>query len=430
MPANRAPSVGLDSLVALDAVQATDLSLAAAATARWELDLHDDRLTWSPSMVETLGLVDEGDVRMELLEILAPVVSAARSSPDWVPHQHEQERQVAGVTRSLRVHAVPFGSPGLDGEPLKLAGIVIDVSEHRADRRTIADLIDRYRLLVELSPDGLIVHQNGLIVYANPSAGRFVAAVTESDVVGRPITNFVDPASRGDMLARIAGLTTAGAVSEPAELTLIALDGSLMAVESTSVRTTWEDQPAFQVILRDLTAQKTGEVALRHQAALVEHIFDGIIATDNGGTITSWNPAAEAIYGLSEPETIGRPLIDVIGANPRVGDRLEGVHYRADGRRIDVRIAVAELRDARDVVNGQVVVCSDLTEWRLAEQRFATVVASLQEGVVVVGRDGRIESLNPAAERLWSTGAGCGTSAEMVDRTQSPLESCHHAGNR
>ena len=202
------------------------------------------------------------------------------------------------------------------------------------------------------------------------------------------------------MLERIAGLTTPGAVSVPTEVTLISLDGSRMVVETTSVSTTWEARPAFQVILRDLSAQKDGEAALRYQAALVAQVSDGIIATDNNGTITSWNPAAEAIYGRSAIETVGRPLIDVIGVHPQPGDQLEGVHFRADGRRIDVRIAVAPLRDARDVVNGQVVVCSDLTEQRLAEQRFATVVASLQEGVVVVGRDGCIESVNPAAEML------------------------------
>jgi PAS domain S-box-containing protein len=124
--------------------------------------------------------------------------------------------------------------------PIRLAGVVTDVSQRRADGRTIADLIDRYRLLVELSPDGLIVHQNGLIVYANPSSCRFVGCATESDLLGHPITDFVDAASRKDMIERIAGLTTPGAVSVPAELTLIALDGSRMVVETTSVRTTWE----------------------------------------------------------------------------------------------------------------------------------------------------------------------------------------------
>ena len=390
----RAVRAGFDHPVALDALQATDLSLAAASAARWEIDLRDNALDWSPSMADVIGVGD--GVEAALREILAPLVSAAHSNRDWQPYQLEREH----LTRSLHVHAVPFGPPDTHGGPIRLAGVVVDISRRRSDGRTIADLIDRYRLLVELSPDGLVVHQNGLIVYANPSACRFVGGANESDLLGHPITDFVDVASRKDMIERIAGLTAPGAVSVPAEVTLIAMDGSHMVVETTSVKTTWETRPAFQVILRDLSAQKAGETALRHQAALVEQVSDGIIATDNEGTITSWNPAAETIYGRTSLETVGLPLIDVIGVHPQPGDSLEGVHFRADGTRIDVRIAVAPLRDARDVVNGQVVVCSDLTEQRLAEQRFATVVASLQEGVVVVGRDGCIESVNPAAELL------------------------------
>jgi diguanylate cyclase (GGDEF)-like protein/PAS domain S-box-containing protein len=422
---NRAPDEGLDHPVALDVEQAMDLSLAGAGTARWELDLRDNQLAWSPSMADIVGVADAG-VDAALRKILAPLVLAARSKGDWRPYQLDHEQLVADLTRSLRVHAVPFGDSDIHGAPLRLAGVVTDVSQRRADGRTIADLIDRYRLLVELSPDGLVVHQNGLIMYANPSACRFVGGASESDLLGHPITDFVDVASRKDMLERIAGLTNPGAVSAPTEVTLVALDSSRMVVETTSVSTTWETRPAFQVILRDLSAQKDGETALRHQAALVEQVSDGIIATDNDGTITSWNPAAETIYGASAMETVGRPLIDVIGVHPQPGKRLEGVHFRADGSRIDVRIAVALLRDAHDVVNGQVVVCSDLTEQRLAEQRFATVVASLQEGVVVVGRDGCIESVNPAAELLLGQVAedllgGTLAALNMLDRDRNPL---------
>jgi diguanylate cyclase (GGDEF)-like protein/PAS domain S-box-containing protein len=418
---NHAARAGSNHPVALDAVQATDLSLAAASAARFELDLHDNALHWSPSMADVVGVADEV-VEVALRAVLAPLVLAARLDRDWQPYELEHEH----LTRALHVHAVPFGLPDIDGAPMTFAGVVTDISQRRADGRTIADLIDRYRLLVELSPDGLVVHQNGLIVYANPSACRFVGGVNESDLLGRPITDFVDVASRKDMIERIGGLATPGAVSVPAELTLVALDGSHMVVETTSVKTTWEARPAFQVILRDLSAQKAGETALRHQAALVEQVSDGIIATDNDGTITSWNPAAETIYGRSSLETVGLHLIDVIGVHPQPGETLEGVHYRGDGTRIDVRIAVALLRDAEDVVNGQVVVCSDLTEQRLAEHRFATVVASLQEGVVVVGRDGRIESVNPAAELLLGQVAaellGSTLAAlNMLDRDGTPL---------
>jgi diguanylate cyclase (GGDEF)-like protein/PAS domain S-box-containing protein len=269
----------------------------------------------------------------------------------------------------------------------------------------LTDLVDRYRLLVELSPDGLVVHQDGRITYANPSACRFVKVAAESDIIGRHISEFVDPAALADMVERIASLSTPGAVSEPTEINLLAVDGSVLCAESTSVRTTWQGRPAFQVILRDLTAQKAAESALRYQAALIAHVSDAIIASDVGGVVTSWNGAAERLFGVCAADALGRPMAEVMGSDPIAEGRTEGGWSRADGSRVDVRYAIADVRDDQGFLTGHVVVCSDLTESRLAEQRYATVVASLQEGLIVVGRDGDIESVNPAAEVLLNTPA-------------------------
>src|SRR5271154_7023891 len=104
---------------------------------------------------------------------------------------------------------------------------------------------DRYRLLVELSPDGHVVHRNGQVVYINTAALAMLGCV-EDEVVGRPITEFVAPDSQPAMMARIAKLRTPGQASEPAELQLLRRDGSLVTVETISVPTQWMGEPAFQ----------------------------------------------------------------------------------------------------------------------------------------------------------------------------------------
>ena len=56
--------------------------------------------------------------------------------------------------------------------------------------------------------------------------------------------------------------------------------------------------------MRDLAAVKAASAALAYEAALVAHVSDAIIGLDKCGLVTSWNPAAEAIYGWSGPDLL------------------------------------------------------------------------------------------------------------------------------
>ena len=120
--------------------------------------------------------------------------------------------------------------------------------------------------------------------------------------------------------------------------------------------------------------------------------------------VTSWNPAAEAIYGRSAADARGLPITDLVGApmDPVAivasGGIVHSTHRAADGAALDVRVSAATMD------NGYVFVCCDLTALHRAEQHFEAVVASMSEGVIVTDKDGRIKSINPAAVRIMGTG--------------------------
>ncbi|WP_306991460.1 sensor domain-containing protein [Amycolatopsis thermophila] len=394
MEPNASPGGGATGL-SVDHEQVVDLALSADRAVIWSFGTADEVLSWRPGLDRMLALpgAPEEEVRARLAELVEPLIVAARTAPVWQDLELEQPYATpAGDARWIRFRARTFAGG--------LLGIATDVTDRHEDRRELADLADRYRLLVELSPDGIVVHQYGVLTYANPAAVRFVGARTASELIGRPITDFVDPPSAPSMLRRIAGLSAPGATSEPAEATLTRLDGGRVTVESVSVRTTWEGKPAFQVIMRDVSAQKAAEAALRYQAALVQHVSDAIIATDGRGRVTSWNPAAEAIYGRSAAEALGRAVGELVGAPLDPGEVLarggvaQATHRAADGSALAVRVSAAEMD------GGYVLVCADETARRRAERQFSTVVAALDEGVLVIGPNGRVVSANPAAEHI------------------------------
>lgn len=258
----------------------------------------------------------------------------------------------------------------------------------------------RYRRLVDHSSNAICVHEGGRVVYVNAAAVRWMLGRSSDELVGHLITEFVHPDSVPPMLARIAALREEGDTSEPSEALMLRFDGTTLAVEAVSVLTVWEGKPAYQVIFRDLSAQKTAEATLRYQAALVNHVSDAIIATTLSGMVTSWNPAAEAIYRRPAARALALPVSEAVGAplDPaavvEAGGVVHTTHRALDGTALDVRISAAQMD------NGYVLACSDQTALRRAEKHFQTVVSSLEDGVVVVGRDGAVESVNPAALRI------------------------------
>jgi diguanylate cyclase (GGDEF)-like protein/PAS domain S-box-containing protein len=258
----------------------------------------------------------------------------------------------------------------------------------------------RYRKLLEHSPDAICVHQMGHIVYVNAAAVRWMRASSADQIVGNSITRFVQADSIAPMLSRIAALRSPGDVSEPSEAVMKRFDGTTLDVEAVSVLSTWNDQTAFQVLFRDLTAQKAAQSSVRYQAALVDHVSDAIIATTGSGLVTSWNPAAENIYGRTAARVLSQPVSEAVGADldPRkiiaAGGTVRATHYTPRGSALAVRVSATAMDD------GFVLLCSDQTALRRAERYFETVVATLDEAVVVLSHTGRVLSVNPAVGRM------------------------------
>jgi PAS domain S-box-containing protein len=376
-----------------------DLALSADSAVIWWFDFTSDTLTSMPGLGKLLGIPSASpqQVNQLLADLITPLTTSARGAPAQENFDIEQlYENPLGKRRWIRLRARTYAAAHTSG----LLGIATDVTARHADRQDLADLADRYRLLVELSADAICVHENGIVKYANPAAVRVTKAESSTDVIGNPIADFVDPLSLPDMEQRSISLNKPGAAANAAELPLTRFDGTTLLVETVTVRTTREGRPAFQMIMRDVTAKKAVEGSLHYQAALVSHVSDAIIATSADSLVTSWAPAAEKAYGVPAADVLGRAVSEVVGAplDPEsvlhAGGGIQTTHRRSDGSALAIRVSAAEVSD------GYVLVCADETARRRAEQHFSTVVASLDEGVVVAGPTGLVESANPAAQRI------------------------------
>lgn len=137
-------------------------------------------------------------------------------------------------------------------------------------------------------------------------------------------------------------------------------------------------------------------------ASLVKSSYDAVIGKTLEGTIVSWNPAAEKLYGFTQAEAIGKNISDLIipperkeefmqiMANVRKGEFTEPVvteRLHKSGRRMYVSITVSPLRNARGEVNGASVVARDVTdEWWIEREKESVIFIT-----TVFQRGGRVE---------------------------------------
>jgi PAS domain S-box-containing protein len=137
--------------------------------------------------------------------------------------------------------------------------------QRRADQ-ALRESEERYRILVESSPEPIAVHSGGVLVYANPAAARLMRAPRPSALIGMPVLDFVHPDDRPLVIERIRRTQGEGRMAEAVEERFVRLDGSVIFVETTALPTRFEGRPATQVVVRDITARKRAELTLRFLA--------------------------------------------------------------------------------------------------------------------------------------------------------------------
>ncbi|HET9221518.1 MAG TPA: GAF domain-containing protein [Roseiflexaceae bacterium] len=117
---------------------------------------------------------------------------------------------------------------------------------------------ERYRRLVEFSPEPIAVHSGGRMVFINPAGVRLLGAAAPEELIGRPILDFVHPDYHAVVVERVRQ-TQAGYQAGPFEEVFVRLDGQFLDVEVVGIPTTYLGNPATQVVIRDVTERKRVE---------------------------------------------------------------------------------------------------------------------------------------------------------------------------
>jgi PAS domain S-box-containing protein len=165
---------------------------------------------------------------------------------------------------------------------------------------------------------------------------------------------------------------------------------------------------------RDKSEAKLAYESAQRMAAIVEHSKDAIISSTIDGIVTSWNPAAERLYGYSSQEMIGRSA-HIVDPKDRVGEvkamltkiskgqpveHMETVRVRKDGTTFRVSATVSPICDLDGMVIGASVISRDVTVQRQAYEAARAMIESSLDAFVAISPDGRITDANEATVTL------------------------------
>ncbi len=241
----------------------------------------------------------------------------------------------------------------------------------------------RLAAIVESSDDAIVSKTlDGVITSWNHAAERMFG-YAPAEAIGRHITLIIPP-DRLDEETRVLASIRAGRRVEHFETIRVTKDGRQVAVSLTvsPVKDSSGRIIGASKIARDVSERRRGEIAQARLAAIIESSDDAIISKTLDGVITSWNGAAERVFGWTAAEAIGQHITLIIPeeyreeeagvlSRLRRGDRIdhfETVRQRKDGQLLDVSITVSPIRDGRGTIVGASKVARDISAQRILDQ--------------------------------------------------------------
>ncbi|MBI4731727.1 MAG: GAF domain-containing protein [Chloroflexi bacterium] len=188
-----------------------------------------------------------------------------------------------------------------NGKPLCWQGVMLDITERKKAEQSRLDAEnelreseERYRRMVELSPEAIAIHSEGRLVFANPAAMKLIGAQSAEDVIGMPIANFVHPDSRELAARRIKEALAQQKALPAAEEKFIKLDGSVIDVEVATMPFPYQGKAALQVLIREITERKQSD-------ALQEAVYQIAIATETTKSLNDLFPRIHQIISSVMP---------------------------------------------------------------------------------------------------------------------------------
>ncbi|MBU1118250.1 PAS domain S-box protein [Patescibacteria group bacterium] len=346
-----------------------------------------------------------------------------------------------GTPLILDAKGAKFQKKNLSG----IIAIVRDITDEYTAKKKLQESKNKYQILTNASPNGIIIHSNNKIVFTNNTALKIIGAQSQKQVLGKSPLDFLHPDYKKIVLERLKTLFSAKEV-KTIEEKFIRLDGKIIDVEVSGRLIEFEGKKASQVVFKDITKRKKAEEELKQSKEGAEqylNIIRGIVvALDGNGTITLINNSGAHMLGYTQKQLLGKNWFDtcipkenrktikhvhktIIAKKATLFKKHENEVLEKGGGRKTISWNNSLVKDSKGAIIGTLSSGQDITSQRKTEnelikneEKFRTIFNSANDAIAIYSLKGSFIEVN----EVMCTRLGY-TREELLQTTPQTIES-------
>ncbi|MEB3103659.1 PAS domain S-box protein [Ferviditalea candida] len=203
-----------------------------------------------------------------------------------------------------------------EGNIERFVGVERDITESKLAEQKLRESEERYRQLVELSPEPIIVHSDYRIVFVNPAAVKLAGAADQAELIGKEIFGFIHPTDLDTLESKLQQLFKEGKPARNIQKKLVRLDGQMIDIEISALPLEYMGKRSVQLLCKDISEQKKAEEELFERELQFRRMIKLLpepMVIHKDGKIHYVNDMTLALVGAqSQEEVIGRSIFDFI----------------------------------------------------------------------------------------------------------------------
>lgn len=198
------------------------------------------------------------------------------------------------------VHGIGKITFSKEGQPLQLIGSIQDITERKLTNESLRESEEKYRSLVENSPDAVVIYIDGKIIFVNDETVHMAGAKNKEEIIGKSVMQFIHPDSVESIIKRMEEVVLDSNASAVVEEKFMDLLGNPIDVEIKAIPTIYDHKEAVQVIIHDITKRKQSLLELNKMNrvySLISQINNLILRSKNREELLSEICRIAVTYG-------------------------------------------------------------------------------------------------------------------------------------